>query len=311
MVKIGAHMSISGGILKAAQTAVQQYKATAFQCFLKSPRGGKEKEFTDEECSQIAAYVKQQDLFAIVHCSYLLNFAKDLDNPKNAYQLTSLVNDANNAGRMGMHGVVYHIGKTLDLNYTEAENYVVDNLIEACNLTKKNGYSPPFKGETGEIPKGDHQRGWVEGKTKHLPRILLETTAGQGTEIGYTLEALAKLYSKLSSHHDRLGICVDTAHIWAGGHDISTPEAVKSYFKQFDQQIGLQHLDCIHLNDSRKSLGSRVDRHMDIGKGEIGLDGLKAVVEFANEQDIPCILETPQKEQTWQTEIQMVKSFTA
>jgi deoxyribonuclease IV len=285
-MKIGAHMSISKGILNAAKSTVEKYNASAFQCFLKSPRGGKEKEFSNEECQEIADYIKKQDLFAIVHCSYLLNFAKNLDDPKNVYQLTSLVNDAQNASKMGMHGVVYHIGKTLDLEHEEAENFVVENLKKACRLTEGENTHP-----------------------RQAPRILLETTAGQGTEIGYTLDSLAKLYSKLTSHHNRLGICVDTAHIWAGGHDISTKKAVKAYFSAFSSQIGIKNLDCIHLNDSRKALGSRVDRHMDVGQGEIGLEGLKAVVEFANNHNIPCILETPQKEQTWEEEVAMVKSW--
>lgn len=283
-MNIGAHMSIAKGILQACMSAVNHYGATAMQCFLKSPRGGKEPSFTDAQCQQVADYCQREKLFTIVHCSYLLNFAKDLSGGQK-YQLESLINDCNNAARMGMHGVVFHIGKKLELPYETAVQYIVDNLIVACAATN------------------------IHGPSGQKPRILLETTAGQGSEVGWNLEELANIFHRLATHHNRIGICVDTAHIWAGGHDISTQELVTNYFEQFNQIIGLKHLDCIHLNDSLKPCGSRVDRHMDIGRGQIGTEGLKAIVHFANKQNIPCILETPQKEQSWVDEINLVKQW--
>ena len=125
--------------------------------------------------------------------------------------------------------------------------------------------------------------------------VLLETTAGQGTCLGYRFEHLARLI-ELVEHQERLGVCVDTCHILAAGYDIRTPEAYTATFAEFDRLVGLDRIKVFHVNDSQKGLGSRVDRHTHIGEGEIGIEGFRALVNDARFVDLPMILETPKGE---------------
>jgi deoxyribonuclease-4 len=126
---------------------------------------------------------------------------------------------------------------------------------------------------------------------------MLETTAGQGTAIGYRFEQLQKII-ELVEKTERMSICIDTAHVFAAGYDIKNPEKFKKVIKTFDAIIGLDRLKCFHMNDSKKELGSRVDRHEHIGKGFIGLDGFSNIMNDRRLKKIPKILETPKgKEQ--------------
>ncbi|MCH9029633.1 MAG: deoxyribonuclease IV, partial [Bacteroidetes bacterium] len=126
---------------------------------------------------------------------------------------------------------------------------------------------------------------------------MLETTAGQGTAIGYRFEQLQKII-ELVEQKERMTICIDTAHVFAAGYDIKDPKNFKKVIKEFDEIIGLERLKCFHLNDSKKELGSRVDRHEHIGNGFIGLEGFANIMNDKRLKNIPKILETPKgKEQ--------------
>jgi len=126
----------------------------------------------------------------------------------------------------------------------------------------------------------------------HAVTILLETTAGQGTGLGYRFEELAWILDHANSP-DRLGVCVDTCHIFAAGYDIRTPETYAATFAEFDRLIGVEQIRFFHLNDSRKELGSRVDRHEHIGRGCIGLEGFRQLLHDSRFRDHPMTLETP------------------
>jgi deoxyribonuclease-4 len=123
----------------------------------------------------------------------------------------------------------------------------------------------------------------------------VETTAGQGSSLGHRFEHLATLIEH-SEHHQRLGVCVDTCHILAAGYDIRTPEAYAATFMEFDQRVGLGRIKCFHVNDSQKGLGSHVDRHAQIGEGEVGLEAFRALVNDPRFAELPLILETPKGE---------------
>ena len=122
--------------------------------------------------------------------------------------------------------------------------------------------------------------------------VLIETTAGQGTNLGSTFEEISFILRE-SQYRDRLGVCFDTSHAFAAGYDIRTSETYEETFCRFDQIIGLQRLKFFHLNDSKKPLGSRVDRHEHIGKGEIGLEGFRLLLNDPRFRDHPMVLETP------------------
>jgi deoxyribonuclease-4 len=122
-------------------------------------------------------------------------------------------------------------------------------------------------------------------------RLLLETTAGQGSSIGHSFEQLAAILQRVE-RRDRVGVCLDTCHIFAGGYDIRSRTAYRKTIKRFDDVIGLERLYVIHLNDSKKGLGSRVDRHEHIGEGQIGMEGFRALMNDPRFFDIPKIIET-------------------
>jgi deoxyribonuclease-4 len=123
-------------------------------------------------------------------------------------------------------------------------------------------------------------------------RLLLETTAGQGSNLGYTFEQLAQI-SELVEAKERIGFCFDTCHTFAAGYDISTKKAYRATIQAFDRVLGLERLFAIHLNDAKKGLGSKVDRHEHIGRGAIGIDAFRCIMNDRRLKDVPKILETP------------------
>ena len=125
--------------------------------------------------------------------------------------------------------------------------------------------------------------------------VLIETTAGQGSALGHRFEHLTSLIA-LTDQDERLGVCVDTCHILAAGYDIRTPEAYAATFTAFEQIIGLERIRCFHVNDSQKGLSSRVDRHAQIGEGELGLEAFRSLVNDPRFAALPMILETPKGE---------------
>ena len=142
--------------------------------------------------------------------------------------------------------------------------------------------------------------------------IILETAAGQGTELGYDLEEFAALYNSFSDKYkSRIKICIDTCHVFVAGYDLSSKKMVKAFFTKFNKLIGVKHVVLLHLNDSKPELGKRVDRHENIGKGKIGLTGLTEVIKYAKKKGIPMILETPavKKSTDVKNEIDIIKKI--
>lgn len=139
-------------------------------------------------------------------------------------------------------------------------------------------------------------------------RLLLESTAGQGSSVGNRFEQLGTIVDRVEKKIP-IGVCLDTCHLFAAGYDISTREGWEKTLKAFDEQIGLKHLYALHVNDSLKPLGSRVDRHAPLGKGLIGIDCFKAMMELPELQELPKYLETPDGPPLWKEEIKMLREF--
>jgi deoxyribonuclease-4 len=277
-LKYGAHVSIANGFLGAAMQAVEEYGSNAMQIFIKSPRSRGKKEISDEEAKEFKAYARQAGLkFFISHCSYLLNFAHPPS--RNKWALDMLANDIECTGKLGGDGVVLHIGKYLNIKKEAAFKNVADSIHYVLNKTKS-------------------------CKTP----ILLETTAGQGTEIGSDFKELKEIYRAIGRNR-RVKFCVDTCHIFAAGYDVSSKKAVKQTFSEWGKKLGMRNIVCIHLNDSLKECGSKVDRHANLGKGKIGKEGVVAVVNLAKKNNIPVILETPEKIRTRGDDLDLLRSW--
>ena len=254
-------MSIAGG-LSEALTRGASINCTAIQIFTKSNRQWAPKEPTQEE---IDLFVKTQEETGIAqvlaHASYLINMGSP-DPDIHRKSVIAATKELKVCEDLKIPFLVIHPG-----SYTTS---TPEQAIIA-------------------IAQG------IEKIMHHVPgssMILLETMAGQGTVVGRTFKELAAIRELISEKH-RIGICLDTCHVFAAGYDIATEEGYTSLWKDFDKTIGLSHLKAFHLNDSKKERGSCVDRHEDIGKGEIGLEGFRFLMNDERFFSLPKILETP------------------
>lgn len=279
---LGAHMSIAKGFTEAARKTAQELGCNAMQFFTKSPRGGVTKPIQPNEAEEFQKIcLENKIVYVVAHSSYLLNFAKPHSQIQWAYR--DIMTDFERVNILGGHGIVVHIGKSLEADREKSIHHVIENAKKVIEATQKNCAGLQY---------------------------ILENTAGQGTEIGFKLEELALIWKELKDFSPRLKSCLDTAHIWAAGYDISTKEGAEKLLHEYDQLIGIQTLSCFHFNDSKKALSSRVDRHENIGKGFIGLEGLKTIANFASQKNIPLILETPEEEPRRRVEdIKIVNNF--
>jgi len=259
---LGAHVSIADGFAAAALFAREKLQANALQIFAKSPRSNGKSKLTEVEAKAYRAATK--NIFTVIHCSYLLNFAKDLS--KINYPLENLIDDLRSSEMLGAAGVILHVGKHLELSRSKGIAWIVKNLQ------------------------------FVLEKTKNLKsEIILEITAGQGTELGNNFAELKTIYTQLKKNK-RIKFCFDTCHAFAGGYDLRDAVRVKKVFSELDKTLGIKNLSCIHFNDALSEFSSRVDRHANLGEGKIGKAGLIAVAKFAEKNSIPLILETPEKD---------------
>lgn len=258
---LGAHVSIAAGFTEAAIFAQEKLQANALQIFAKSPRSNGKSKLTDSE--SVAYRAAAKNLFTVIHCSYLLNFAKDLS--KISYPLENLIDDLHTSEKLNAAGVILHVGKHLELSRAEGIAWIVKNLQYVLEKTKN------FKSV-----------------------IILEITAGQGSELGNNFAELREIYLQLGKPK-RIKFCFDTCHAFAGGYDLRSATSVKKVFSELDKTLGVKNLSCIHFNDALLDLGSKVDRHANLGEGKIGKAGLIAVAQFAQKKSIPLILETPER----------------
>lgn len=272
MLILGAHMSIAKGFAEAARKTGEDFGCNAMQIFTKSPRSRQVKPIDPADAESFKKNCKKHNVQHVVaHSSYLLNFGKPISEVE--WALRDIKTDFGRLHALGGHGIVVHIGKSLDGDREEAIKNVIENakivIDETENLVTEEGNKLDY---------------------------ILENTAGQGSEIGFRLDELAQVWRGLKGFSPRLKSCLDTAHIWAADYDISTKAGAQKTLREYDQLIGLDTLSCFHFNDSKKELGSKVDRHHNIGHGLINIEGLTEIARTAEQKSIPLILETPEKD---------------
>jgi deoxyribonuclease-4 len=198
----------------------------------------------------------------IIHAPYVLNFAREFT--ENSWWIKTLLNELNYANQIGAKGSVIHFGKYLHLDKDDAISNMVNSLKYVIEYIKNMNVV-----------------------------IYLETSCGQGSELGFKIKEFAEIYNQFTTiEKEKIKICIDTCHIFVAGYDIRKKEGFDKFIEQFNNLIGLQYIKLIHLNDSNKELESHVDRHDLIGKGFIGLEGLEYIYTWAIQNDIDIILET-------------------
>jgi len=262
---IGAHMSTSGGLHNAPLAGVR-FGCTAIQIFSKNNHQLSAKPLTPEEITQFKSAVqKSQVTVPLSHCAYLINLA----SPKNDNyhrSLASMQMEVERAAQLDIPYVILHPGSHTESGVEAGVARIADaiNRVHDAQQTKE-------------------------------PMILLECMAGQGSCIGSTFEELLQIMEKVKDQN-RIGICIDTCHLFAAGYDIRTGESFAKILDRFAELIGIERIKAFHLNDSKKGLASRVDRHEHIGKGEIGLEAFRYLLNDDRLAEIPMVLETPKND---------------
>ncbi|MFP5211816.1 MAG: deoxyribonuclease IV [Acidobacteriota bacterium] len=263
MPRLGAHMSVAGG-LHLAFDRLRQIGGEAMQIFVKNQRQWLAPE-PDSEAVKLfrRAWQEAGDVPIASHDAYLINLAAT-DEAVLEKSVNAFADELRRAAALGIGHVVTHPGCHMNRGADEGIRAYVKNLDRAIKLSK--------------TPKD--------------VRILIETTAGQGTCLGSSFEEIARMIES-SRFENRLGVCYDTCHTFAAGYDIRTPEAYRETFERFDRLIGIERIGFFHLNDSKRELGSRRDRHEHIGKGAIGIEGFRNLVNDPRFRNHPMVLETP------------------
>lgn len=263
--RFGAHMSIAGGLHLAFERGAA-VGCDCLQVFVKNQRQWSAPPLTDEAVTQWSEARQKYELEPVIaHDTYLINLAAP-DETIWEKSVNAFADELERCEALGIKGLVTHPGSHLG----QGEASGIRRIAKAINAVHR------------------RTRGYAV-------RTLLETTAGQGTNIGHRFEHLAEIVRRVRQP-ERIGVCVDTCHIFSAGYDLITDDGYASTFEELDQVIGLDRIVCFHLNDSRKPLGSRVDRHELIGQGKIGRKAFKRLVNDPRFARLPMILETPKGE---------------
>ncbi len=288
---VGAHTSASGGVFNAAKNA-QAIGAKAFALFTKNQKRWDAKPL---DTKTIDLFQKALDEAGILpkhvlpHDSYLINLGHP-EEEKLLKSRTAFIDELERCALLGLDRLNFHPGSHLvKMNkkqkedavfVAEAEDRCLDIIAESINIALD--------------------------KTQGV-KAVIENTAGQGSNLGYKFEHLAHIIDKVEDK-SRIGVCIDTCHMFTAGYDIRTREAYDKTWNDFGKIVGFEYLSGMHINDSKPPLGSRVDRHHSLGEGEIGLDAFRFIMNDERMDDIPLILETID-ETIWKQEIEMLYSF--
>jgi deoxyribonuclease-4 len=261
-ILLGAHMSIGGGVHRAIERS-RSIECTAMQIFVKNNMQWFARPFLPEEIRAFLDHAQRGALGAVfAHANYLINLAAT--NPQfHSNSIRALSEELLRAEQLELPFIVLHPGAHLG----EGEEAGLEKIVNSIDTI------------FGGLPKV-------------RTRIALETTAGQGSCLGYDFAHLAHILANVREP-ERLCVCLDTAHVFAAGYDIGSEKATRQMFKDFDRIISLDRLAALHLNDSKTARGSRVDRHEHIGKGRIGLDAFRVIMRDRRFRKIPKVLETP------------------
>jgi deoxyribonuclease IV len=261
---LGAHQSIAGGYYRAAEIA-RQCGCDCVQLFTKNNNQWRAKELTSDDAARFQAAIRDAKLLhPLSHDSYLINLAAP-DEVLWRRSVEAYAIELQRAEWLGIPYVVTHPGSFT----TSSEEAGLARIVQALD----------------EI---DRQTRGLAVKT------LLENTAGQGTNLGWKFEHLAAILGGVKNP-DRLGVCIDTCHLFAAGYPLGAAKDYKATMRQLDKLVGLKLIKAFHLNDSKREFGSRVDRHEHIGQGQIGLDAFRLLLNDPRFQKVPMYLETPKE----------------
>ena len=278
MKRIGAHVSAAGGVENAPLNALE-IGADAFALFVKNQRQWNAKALEVESINKFDENLKLANIkkeHILPHNSYLINLGHP-DAEKRKKSINAFIDEINRANLLGLKMINFHPGSHLR---EISENECLENISNSINFIIAN---------TSDV------------------KLVIENTAGQGSNLGYKLEHLAYLIDK-TQNKQRIGVCIDTCHFFAGGYDLRSKESYKKTMSEFDRLVGYKYLSGMHLNDSKNSLGVKKDRHESIGKGTIGLEAFENIMRDENIDEIPLILETINPE-IWADEIKLLRQM--
>ncbi len=269
MPRLGAHLSIAGGLPRAVDRA-EASGCQSLQIFTKSAGQWRARELPPEEIALFRRRLRQTKIRPVVaHNSYLINLAAT-DPVLRGRSIEALRDELDRAESLGLDGLVMHPGSFTSGTEPGGLRLIADGLAEI-----------------------------LASRPDMRTRVLLEHTAGQGTNLGHRFEHLAEIVDLLGGS-PRVGVCLDTCHLLAAGYDICSEKGYQETFRQFGKIVGFARLKAFHLNDSKKPCGSRVDRHEHIGKGCLGLAPFRRILNDPRFAKLPMLLETP-KEDTPET----------
>jgi deoxyribonuclease-4 len=262
MPRLGAHLSIGGGLPRAVDRAVAS-RCEALQIFTKSAGQWRARVLPEDEIVLFRRRVADTGIHPVVaHNSYLINIAAAAPALRDQSQ-AALLDEYDRATMLGLDGLVMHPGSFTTGTEAEGLELIASGL-----------------------------RALLRARPAAAPLILLEHTAGQGTNLGHRFEHLAGILARVEGS-PRVGVCLDTCHLLTAGYDICSEEGYINTFREFDRLVGLDRLKVFHLNDSKKPCGSRVDRHEHIGKGCLGLEPFRRILTDPRFAGLPMLLETP------------------
>lgn len=278
MKYIGAHVSASGGVFNAPINA-KNIGARAFALFTKNQRQWKAKPLDQEVIDKFKKELEVSEILAkhvLPHDSYLINLGHP-EEQKRAKSLEAFIDEVKRCEQLGLDRLNFHPGSHLkQISEDDCLELISESMNEALRQTKD-------------------------------VTLVVENTAGQGSNLGYKLEHLGYLMNN-SIDKERVGVCIDTCHFFVAGYDFRSAKTYQETMDSFDKIVGFQYLKGMHLNDSKPDLGARVDRHESIGKGKLGIEAFELIVNDKRMDDIPLVLETID-DSIWEQEIKLLYSL--
>jgi len=275
---LGAHVSTSGGVDKAPGNG-KDLGCKAIQVFTRNQMQWRARALCPLEIANFREGLKECDIqVAVSHDSYLINLGSH--EPATLQKsLEAFADEIERCEQLGIPYLVFHPGSHVGSGEAAGLQRIIDSLDAVLSL-----------------------------KPSNSTQILLENTAGQGSNLGYCFEHLAEILGK-TQRPNRLGICLDTCHLFAAGYDLRTRSTYEAVFREFDTIVGLDRVKAFHLNDSKKGLGGRVDRHENIGKGELGLEPFRFLLNDPRFAALPMLLETPGGDAAYRQDLKTLRSL--
>jgi len=275
---VGAHTSTSGGVYNAVYNA-QKIGAKAFALFTKNQKRWEAKPLDTKTIDKFKEALSESGILpkhVLPHDSYLINLGHP-DEQKLIKSRMAFIDELERCNQLGLERLNFHPGSHLK---EMSEDECIEKIAESINIALD--------------------------RTQNVSAVI-ENTAGQGSNLGYRFEHLAQIIDKVEDK-SRIGVCIDTCHMFVAGYDIRTREAYDKTWAEFEKIVGFEYLMGMHINDSKPPLGSKKDRHHSIGKGEIGLDAFGFIMNDSRMDDIPLILETIDNT-IWKDEIELLYSL--